>query len=174
MWGLEVTALAANTTVDQQELWAHLPNAKHIYAVLADVRERPEAWEVATDLALGVAQNIARRMQDLPKAPTRMDPLAQHAPTVQEVVWRELNAVVRSDVQVVLLRTLHGKINDSVWAAMGDCVAALIAWDSAADLLDCTPDVLRAMIDLAEPPVCHQAALLLPYALVRFGEEIVQ
>jgi hypothetical protein len=46
---------------------------------------------------------------------------------------------------------------------------ALIAWDSSADLLDCTPDVLRAMIDLAEPPVCHQAALLLPYATVRFG-----
>jgi hypothetical protein len=30
--------------------------------------------------------------------------------------------------------------------------------------------VLRAMIDLAEPPVCHQAALLLPYAIVRFGQ----
>jgi hypothetical protein len=50
---------------------------------------------------------------------------------------------------------------------MGDCVAALIAWDSSADLLECTPDVLRTMIDLAEPPVCHQAALLLPYAIVR-------
>jgi len=40
-------------------------------------------------------------------------------------------------------------------------------WDSTADLLECTPDVLRAMIDLAEPPVCHQAVLLLPYAIVR-------
>jgi hypothetical protein len=29
--------------------------------------------------------------------------------------------------------------------------------------------VLRTMIDLAEPPVRHQAALLLPYAIVRFG-----
>jgi hypothetical protein len=48
-------------------------------------------------------------------------------------------------------------------------VIALVAWDNSADLLDCTSDVLRAMIDLAEPPVCHQAALLLPYAIVRFG-----
>ena len=49
-------------------------------------------------------------------------------------------------------------------------VCALITWDSSADLLDLPADTLRAMIDLAEPPVCHQAALLLPYAIVRFGE----
>jgi hypothetical protein len=61
-----------------------------------------------------------------------------------------------------------GSSNISLEAAL-DTIRALIAWDSAADLLDCTPDVLRAMIDLAEPPVCHQAALLLPYAIVRFG-----
>ena len=79
--------------------WAHLPNAKHIDAVLADARKRPGAW-----------------------------------------------------------------------GAAGDAIAALVTWDSSADLLDCTPDVLRAMIDLAEPPVCHQAALLLPSAIVRFGQ----
>ena len=96
--------------------WAHLPNAKHIDAVLADVKARPEAWTTAWDAARVTA-------------------------------W------------------------DAAWAAAGDAVwgaiRAIIAWDSAADLLDCTPDVLRAMIDLAEPPVCHQAALLLPYAIVR-------
>jgi hypothetical protein len=52
---------------------------------------------------------------------------------------------------------------DAAWGA----IAALVTWDSSADLLDCTPDVLRTMIDLAEPPVCHQAVLLLPYAIVR-------
>jgi len=55
---------------------------------------------------------------------------------------------------------------DAAW----DAIAALVTWDSSADLLVCTPDVLRTMIDLAEPPVCHQAALLLPYAIVRFGQ----
>ena len=58
-----------------------------------------------------------------------------------------------------------GAARDAAW----DAIAALVTWDSSADLLECTPDVLRAMIDLAEPPVCHQAALLLPYAIVRFG-----
>ena len=82
--------------------WAHLPNAKHIDAVLADARKRPGAW-------------------------------------------------------------------DAAWRAARDAIAALVTWDSSADLLDCTPDVLRTMIDLAEPPVCHQAALLLPSAIVRFG-----
>jgi hypothetical protein len=57
----------------------------------------------------------------------------------------------------------------SLEAAM-NTILALIAWDSSADLLECTPDVLRTMIDLAEPPVCHQAVLLLPYAIVRFGQ----
>ena len=56
---------------------------------------------------------------------------------------------------------------DTARTAARDAIAALVTWDSSADLLDCTPDVLRAMIDLAEPPVCHQAALLLPYAIVR-------
>ena len=90
--------------------WAHLPNAKHIDAVLADVRKRTKAWNAAW--------NAAR---------------------------------------------------DAVGYVAQDAVIALVAWDSSADLLDCTPDVLRTMIDLAEPPVCHQAALLLPYAIVRFG-----
>ena len=94
--------------------WAHLPNAKHIDAVLADARKRPGAWDAAQRAARGAAWGAARD-------------------------------------------------------AARDAVAALVTWDSSADLLDCTPDVLRAMIDLAEPPVCHQAALLLPYAIVRFG-----
>ena len=90
--------------------WAHLPNARHIDAVLADARKRPGAW----DAARTAARTAAR---------------------------------------------------DAAWGA----IAALVTWDSSADLLDCTPDVLRTMIDLAEPPVCHQAALLLPSAIVRFG-----
>ena len=149
--------------------WAYLPNARHIDTVLADVKARPEAWVVATDPTPGVEQSITRRVQDLPKAPTRMDPLAQRTPTVQDVVWRELNTIARSNTQAELLQKLHGTMPDIAWAAMGDCAAALIAWDDSADLLECTPDVLRAMIDLAEPPVCYQAALLLPYAIVRFG-----
>ena len=52
---------------------------------------------------------------------------------------------------------------DAVW----NVIRALVAWDSAADLVDLPPDVLRTMADLAPEPVNHQAVLLLPWALVR-------
>ena len=99
-------------TMTAETAWAHLPNARHIDAVLADVKARPEAWDAAWD-------------------------------AVRDAAW------------------------DAARDAARDAIAAIVAWDSSADLLECTPDVLRAMIDLAEPPVCHQAALLLPYAIVR-------
>ena len=96
--------------------WAHLPNAKHIDAVLADVKARPEVWTTAR----GAGRDAAR-----------------------------------------------GAGRGAAWGA----IAALVTWDSSADLLECTPDVLRTMIDLAEPPVCHQAVLLLTYAIVRSNEK---
>ena len=112
--------------------WAHLPNAKHIDAVLADARKRPGAWNAAWDAAWGAA-----------------------GVTAWDAAWGAVRTAAR--------RAAWG----AAWGAARDAIAALVTWDSSADLLDCTPDVLRTMIDLAEPPVCHQAALLLPYAIVR-------
>jgi len=108
--------------------WAHLPNAQHIDAVLADARKRPGAW----DAAWGAARDAAR-----------------------DAAWGAARGAARD--------AAWGAAWDAAWGA----IAALVTWDSSADLLDCTPDVLRTMIDLAEPPVCHQAALLLPYAIAR-------
>jgi hypothetical protein len=71
------------------------------------------------------------------------------------------------NTRTVLELRAERRSGESPWSSLTDATDALIAWDNSADLLDCTPDVLRAMIDLAEPPVCHQAALLLPYAIVR-------
>jgi len=123
--------------------WAHLPNAQHIDAVLADARKRPGAWDAAwraaRDAAWGAAWDAARDA-------------AQRA--ARDAAWD----------------AAWGAAWDAARDAAWDAVAALVTWDSSADLLDCTPDVLRAMIDLAEPPVCHQAALLLPSAIVRFGQ----
>ena len=111
--------------------WAHLPNAKHIDAVLADARKRPGAWDAARTAAWDAAWRAAR-----------------------DAAW----GAGRDAAQTAA--------GGAAWGA----IAALVTWDSSADLLDCTPDVLRTMIDLAEPPVCHQAALLLPSAIVRFGQ----
>ena len=118
--------------------WAHLPNAKHIDAVLADVKARPEVWTTARDVAWTAA-------------------------------WTAAWDAVRAAVWDAAWDAVRGAVWGAVWDAAWGALAALIAWDSSADLLECTPDVLRTMIDLAEPHVCHQAALLLPYAIVRFG-----
>ena len=120
--------------------WAYLPNAKHIDAVLADVKARPEAWTTARDAAWDAAWCAAR-----------------------DAAWDAAWCAARDAAWDAAWRAAWDAARDAAW----DAVAALVTWDSSADLLDCTPDVLRTMIDLAEPPVCHQAALLLPYAIVR-------
>ena len=120
--------------------WAHLPNARHIDAVLADVGVRRTRWKSA------------------------WTSLRRVAATVAEEVAEEKDLL---DVGAEARLTIDPTMSDADWLVKASTIDALIAWDSAADLLDCTPDVLRAMVDLAEPPVCHQAALLLPYAIVR-------
>jgi hypothetical protein len=124
--------------------WAHLPNAKHIDDILYDVKVRPRAWWRAWgDIPYSVWA-ASRRAVD--------------------TVCEEAHMPAMRGVKVALSSSEF-----SLEAAM-NTILALIAWDSSADLLECTPDVLRTMIDLAEPPVCHQAVLLLPYAIVRFGQ----
>ena len=130
--------------------WAHLPNAKHIDAVLADVRKRTKAWDAAWNAARDAVRYVAQNEAWYAARNT-----AQNAE--------------RNSAQNAAWDAAQNAAGDAAWYVAQDAVIVLIAWDSSADLLDCTPDVLRAMIDLAEPPVCHQAALLLPYAIVRFG-----
>ena len=120
--------------------WAHLPNAKHIDAVLADARKRPGAWDAAWGAARDAAWGAA---------------------------WGAARTAAWDAARDAAWGAAWGAARDAAWGAAWDALAALIAWDSSADLLECAPDVLRTMIDLAEPPVCHQAALLLPYAIAR-------
>ena len=135
--------------------WAHLPNARHIDAVLADVKARPEAWGAARDPAWDAAWDSARD--------TARD-------SAQSATLNSARSAAREVALDSALDSALGSAQGAAWGAVWDAIAALIAWDSSADLLECTPDVLSAMIDLAEPPVCHQAALLMPYAIVRFGK----
>ena len=112
------------TTKTTTTAWAHLPNAHHIDAVLADVKARPEVWKAAWGAARSAAGYAARS-------------------AAWDAAW------------------------DAAWVAAGYAILALIAWDSAADLLDLPADALRVLIDVAAPPVCHQAELLLPWAIVK-------
>ena len=143
------------TAETAETAWAHLPNAKHIDAVLADARKRPEAWTTARGAAGVTAWDAAwAAAGDAVRG------------AVLDAAWDAARTAAWDAAQRAARDAAWGAVRDAVWGA----IRAIIAWDSAADLLDCTPDVLRTMIDLAEPPVCHQAALLLPYAIVRFGQ----
>ena len=131
--------------------WAHLPNAQHIDAVLADVKARPEVWTTARDAAWDAVRAAAWT-------------------AAWDAAWDAARDAAQRAAWDAAWDAARAAVWDAAWDTAWGALAALIAWDSAADLLECTPDVLRTMIDLAEPPVCHQAALLLPYAIVRFGQ----
>ena len=128
--------------------WAHLPNAQHIDAVLADVKARPEVWDAAWRAARTAAWGAART-------------------AAWRAAWRAARDAAWGAARAAAWDAAWDAAWRAAWDAAWDAITALVTWDSSADLLECTPDVLRAMIDLAEPPVCHQAALLLPYAIVR-------
>ena len=132
--------------------WAHLPNAQHIDAVLADARKRPGAWDAARSAAWGAAWDAAWDA-------------AQRA--ARDAAWDAAQRAARD----AAWGAAQDAAQRAAWDAARDAIAALVTWNSSADLLECTPDVLRAMIDLAEPPVCHQAALLLPSAIVRSNDK---
>ena len=128
--------------------WAHLPNARHIDYILYAVKVRPGTWAAAQVATSDAASHAARAAA-----------LGAERAAVWSATW--------AAVQDVIFDAVQDAVQDAAVDTIWDTITALIAWDSSADLLDCTPDVLRAMIDLAETPVCHQAALLLPYAIVR-------
>ena len=148
--------------------WAHLPNAQHIDAVLADVKARPEVWTTVWDAARTAARDAAWGAAGAAAWDAARD-AAQRAvwdaawDAARDAAWGAAWDAARDAAWRATWDAARSAARDAAWGAL----AALIAWDSAADLLECTPDVLRTMIDLAEPPVCHQAALLLPYAIVR-------
>ncbi len=132
--------------------WAHLPNAAHIDAVLADVKARPEVWKAALDVAWGAVLDVAwgaacNAAYDAARAAACDAARYAAWDAAWDVAW--------------------GAAWGAAWDAAWYASLALIAWDSAADLLDLSPDALRVLVDVAAPPVCPQAALLLPWAVVR-------
>ena len=132
--------------------WAHLPNARHIDAVLADVRKRPEAWGTG-----GGGDYTAVALVACLREGIMQHSVVRHA--------------AHNAAEQALLHEEWATHRHNKWSEVTCVTDTLITWDSSADLLECTPDVLRAMIDLAEPPVCYQAALLLPYAIVRSNDK---
>ena len=134
--------------------WAHLPNAKLIDAVLADVKARPDVWVAAWGAARAAARDAAYfAAWGAARAAARA---AAHFPA-----WGAARAAAWVAAYTVAWA--------AAFPAARDVILALLAWDDCTYLLDLPSDTLRTMADLCDAPVCHQAVLLLPYVLVKEG-----
>ena len=120
--------------------WAHLPNARLVDTIIADVTARPKiwgaAWRIADhtigSIAVGAAWDAAHVMAWGAERGGAMD--------------------VASSIEA----------ESKLKYAAADAALALLVWDSSADLLALTPDALRTIIDTCDGDVKHQAVLLLP------------
>lgn len=138
--------------------WADLLNAAHIDAVLRATRTRLTTAEIV-QASYGIlpAYPEARRDAWLASFHTGRSDIWHSA---WERAWDILAALYSEPLQLQIMEQ-----------AIAGTVRTLIAWDSAAELLDLPPDVLRTMADLSPHPVNSQATLLLPWAIVRSTEE---
>ena len=140
--------------------WADLPNAALIDEVLAAMRgaARDAAWTAALDTARGAARDAA---------------LDAALDAARDAAWNAARAAAWSAARdaawtaawnAAWATAAHAALGAS-WAA----VAALIAWDDAAQLYPLTPAQLRLAAALLpdNDPRQHAAVLLLPYAISR-------
>ena len=133
--------------------WEHLPNARHIDRVLADLSARTECWRVAgdtsrdatwaaaTDAAQGAAQDAARDA-------------AQGAAI--DAAWTATWAAARA--------AARGAARGAAWYAAIDAVTALVAWDDCSELLDLPPYAVRLLAASD-----HYPAVLLYPAVLAFN-----
>ena len=128
--------------------WAHLPNAAHIDRVLAHLKQHPDRWSAARGAVRGAARGAA---WDAARGAARS--------AARDATWDAAWAATWDAVR----GAARGAAGDAAWSAARDAIAALVAWDDCAYLLDQTPDFLRAQINLVGGH--HQAILLLPAAI---------
>ena len=105
--------------------WAHLPNAKHIDWVLADVKQRPEVWDAAWGAAKAAIGIVG------------WSPAANAA-------WAAALSADRGAVWGASISILQ----DYGAAAM----AALIAWDDSSLLLDMPVDAVKTLAAAGHHP----------------------
>jgi hypothetical protein len=152
--------------------WAELPNAVHIDRILADVRRRPQAWAAAWGAVWGATpgeiKGAARGkswVADLYAARVSVGGSALVA------VW----GTARSASWIAALDAARGAAWADAWGAgadaalcdpdardaAGSAIAALIAWDDAADVLSLPAPAVRLLAASG-----HDAAVLLLPAVI--------
>jgi len=104
--------------------WDHLPNAKLIDWVIADVKDNPGAWEEAWSAVWNVSGGAA---------------------------WR---AAMYAAMSAVLDSGRGSTWNADRASVAWGTIAALIAYDDCSKYLDMTPDELHVWTELSNDPSC--------------------
>ena len=119
--------------------WAHLPNAERIDQILAHLKQHPDRWVAAH----GAARYAAR-----------------------DAAWDAARYAARDAAWVAAWyaawHAARAAAMDAAWSA----IAALIAWDDCAPILDMPADAVRLLAAVGH----HPAVLLLPAVLTMNGE----
>ena len=116
--------------------WSHLPNAKHIDRILTHLEAHPEKWAAAYTAAWAAAWGAA-----------------------QDVAHAAARGAARDAARAAARDAAWGAARNAAWGAAWNAIAALVAWDNCAHLLELTPDQLRVYSRLSDDPA---AVLLLP------------
>ena len=136
--------------------WSHLPNAAHIDHVLVHLAQNPKAWNAAQSAAAFRAWDAAR------DAARRA---AQSAAALQ--AWGASRDSARNAAWDAARDAARDAAWNAAWGAAWGAIAALIAYDDCAHLLNQTPDFVRGHINLTNEPA---AILLLPAVIAIQGE----
>jgi hypothetical protein len=141
----------------------HLPNAKHIDQVLADLEAHPDefavawdavawdavSWNAARDAAWYAAGDAARNAAwDAARAASR------------DAVWNAAWDAARAASRDAVWNAAWAAAWDAAWSA----ITALVAWDHSSKYLTMTYQELNMWYQLNEDPAC---ALLLTYVRAR-------
>ena len=125
-----------------QTAWAHLPNSKHIDWVLASAKAHPKKWAAAYDAACDEARKAAWDAFDAARTAA--------CDAGRNAAWG----------------AAWGAAWDAAWdAARGaafDAIAALIAYDDCAYMIESDVDEIKILAILGD----QKARLLLPACIV--------
>ena len=118
--------------------WSHLPNASHIDRILADLKANPTKWKATRalapqDAAWGAARYAAREA-------------ARYA--AREAAWGAAREAAWGAAREAAWGVAWGVANEAAWDAVRSAIAALIAWDDCAHLLDSEPDEVKLLARL--------------------------
>ena len=120
--------------------WAHLPNAAHIDWVLADVKANPDQWSAARAADWDADWDAAL-----------------------DTAWGAARAAVWGTARVDAWDAALDAALDAAWDAAQDAIAALVAWDDCAYILDLPVDAVKTLAACSH----HPAVLLLPTVTLR-------